>query len=242
MSVSVEINNVSVNYNGVSILENISANIPGGSLTAVLGPNGGGKTTLLKCLLNSIKYSGKIVYKSLKQEKIKIGYVPQKVETDRNIPVTVLEYLVSGFQTLPVVFGVFSKHKKEAEEALNMTGGLKLINKQLGKLSGGEMQRVLLALALMQKPNMLVLDEPSSGIDMSGEALFCGLISSLKKRLDITVIMVTHDIEVARAHSDNILLLKKTVRGSGSPSEMLKDQKLKELFGFHHKADDNCRG
>jgi zinc transport system ATP-binding protein len=240
MAVGVELQNITVVSEGNTLIENVSAFVPAGSLTFILGPNGGGKTTLLKCILNIIKYSGKVIFHGAKDNKIKIGYVPQKINVDRDMPLTVLEYLVSGFQKLPIFLGILPKFKKEALDVLKLTGAEGLIDKRLGRLSGGEMQRVLVALALMQKPDVLILDEPSGGIDISGETLFCGLISSIKKQLNITVIMVTHDIEVVRAHADNVILLKKTLRGSGTISDTLTDAKLKELFGIHDKEKKDC--
>ena len=173
--------NVTVSLGGNTILENVSARIPQGSCTAIVGPNGAGKTTMLLALLREVPFSGGIrVSRADEGQRLRIGYVPQRLQFDRGMPLTLLEFMVMGWQRSPLWFGVRPAYRDRAQKLLASVkmGGLE--KRRIGALSGGEMQRVLLALALGQEPDLLVLDEPASGVDFQGEHVFCELMDKLR--------------------------------------------------------------
>ncbi|MEW6521803.1 MAG: metal ABC transporter ATP-binding protein, partial [Thermodesulfobacteriota bacterium] len=152
---------------GVPILERVNASVPRGSWTNIVGPNGAGKTTLILALLGMLPYSGKIRFGN-GGGRPRIGYVPQRFAFDRGMPITVMEFMLMGRQRLPFWFGCRGG-RGPARELLAAVHADKLESRLLGALSGGEMQRVLLALALQEEPDLLVLDEPTAGVDFQGE-------------------------------------------------------------------------
>lgn len=232
---SVEFKNVAVRSSGVTILEKINAVIPQGSNTAIVGPNGAGKTTLLNAVLKHISFEG---YIEFNPEKPVFGFVPQRMSFDRTMPVTVLEFMLMGMQKTPLWAYKNNKLKSKALENLVYVGAENLIERMIGELSGGELQRVLLALALQQKPDILVLDEPSAGVDMGGEKLFCALLDQLRKQYGFTQLMVSHDLSMVAEHADHVICLNRTVIGSGEPCATLNTEVLTKTFGLHTGALD----
>ncbi len=230
---SLRFNNVSVSLSGTSILENIEARVPKGSWTAIVGPNGAGKTTLLLALLNQIPFKGKIEQSSNSGSNLSIGYVPQRLDFDRNLPLTVLEFMSIGKQHSPIFFGVRKKNKEKAAELLESVHGKHLLCKKLGDLSGGEFQRVLLALALGQSPELLVLDEVSSGVDVSGSKVFCELLDELRYKHHFTQLTVEHDLSIVTHHATHVICLNKKVIAQGAPNNILTTENLTKLFGIH---------
>ncbi len=162
---------VSVTIGGVRILEKVNAAVPRGSATAVIGPNGAGKTTLLMALLGQIGFGGRIHIEPTGGRASRIGYVPQRLDFDRGMPLTVLDLMVMGRQRRPLWIGLARRHRERALALLDAVKAEPLADRRLGALSGGELQRVLLALALEQDPDILILDEPSAGVDIGGENL-----------------------------------------------------------------------
>ncbi|MBM3496281.1 MAG: ATP-binding cassette domain-containing protein, partial [Armatimonadetes bacterium] len=198
---AVTFDGVSVRLNGTLILDDVSAAVPKGSCTAIVGPNGAGKTTLLLALLGQVPFAGAISRAGSLGRKCRIGYVPQRPEYDRGLPITVAEFIASAHQRAPFWFGVSSSHHRRTTEALRMVGGEDLAAKTIGALSGGELQRVLLAFALVDRPELLVLDEPTSGMDVQGERMFCALIEHLRSTHGFTELMVSHDIATVTHHA-----------------------------------------
>lgn len=216
------------------ILENISATIPNGSCTAVVGPNGAGKTTMLLALLGEVSYTGTInISPSKKADNLRIGYVPQRLQFDRGIPLTVLEFMVMGRQRMPLWFGVRSSHRQKAYGLLAAVRMADLANRRLGALSGGELQRVLLALALDQDPDLLVLDEPAAGVDFQGEHLFCELLDKLRYERGFTQLMVSHDLSTVTHHATHVICLNRRVAAEGAPRDVLNTETLSKIFGLH---------
>ena len=165
---------VSVAFEGVSILDAVTATVPRGGCTAVVGPNGAGKTTLLMALLGQVPVQGEVRIAPLPDGRApRIGYVPQRLQFDRGLPLTVGDFLVMGMQRSPLWWGIRSRHRTAARELLRAVRAEPLERRRLGALSGGELQRVLLALALQRDPDLLVLDEPAAGVDVQGGYLFC---------------------------------------------------------------------
>ena len=155
---------VSVRRSGLAILEHVNATVPQGSCTVIVGPNGAGKTTLILALIGEMRHDGDIdVMTGRSGKPLRLGYVPQRISIDRGMPLTVVEFLVMGIQKRPLWLGIRPSLKAHSLELLSMVKAEHLAARRLGDLSGGEMQRVLLALALQQEPELLVLDEPSAG-------------------------------------------------------------------------------
>lgn len=178
-----KINNISVNISGQEILKNVSIHVHCGQLTVIIGRNGAGKSTLLKAILGEVEHSGNIVFTDMKDnrtKKIKIGYVPQKINVERHMPTTVYDLFASCISDIPVFLKKDKKLYKEIKEQLNIFGADELIDKSIGELSGGELQRVLIAIATKPIPNLLILDEPVSGIDENGTRSFYKILQELK--------------------------------------------------------------
>ncbi|MBQ9770372.1 MAG: metal ABC transporter ATP-binding protein [Lentisphaeria bacterium] len=222
---------VSVGNNDVKILQNVNAVIPHAGCTAIVGPNGAGKTTLVLALLNETDYTGTIEFCSNRRPRI--GYVPQHLAFDRGMPLTVLEFIAAFHQKLPLCFGIRKELKKRLHELLGETGCLHLENRPLGALSGGELQRVMLAGALSQEPELLILDEPASGIDFKGGEVCCELLERFRKTFGFTQLMVTHDLNTVMAHATHVICLNRTLIAEGEPHKVLSDKVLAKAFGPH---------
>lgn len=224
------LDHVTVTRSGLSILDNVNASIPAGSCTVFIGPNGAGKTTLLHALLGEVSYEGRIDFGP---RMPRIGYVPQKLALDRGMPFSVGEFLSMGVQRRPLWLGLSAASKQQAGHLLELVHAAHLMRRRVGTLSGGEMQRVLLALALQRKPELLILDEPSAGVDFEGERLFCELLEDLRATHGFTQVMVSHDLAMASHHASHIICLKKRVIAQGPPREVLTPHVLQSLFGIH---------
>jgi zinc transport system ATP-binding protein len=228
---AIEFDNVSVTLGGVRILESVSASVPGGSATAIIGPNGAGKTTLLLAMLGQIPHRGRIVF-GPGNGRPRLGYVPQRLDFDRGMPITVLDAM-SLWQRRPLLLGRCRRARESAKAMLARVGGEHLLNRRLGALSGGELQRVMLALAVSQQPDILILDEPSAGVDIAGGNLLCELLESLRTERGFTQIMVTHDLSVVTAHATHVICLNRRVTGQGPTQQTLSSAVLGETFGVH---------
>jgi zinc transport system ATP-binding protein len=231
---AIRFEDVSVELGGVSVLEGVTATVPRGGCTAIIGPNGAGKTTLLLALLGEVPYRGRIhTACRIRGGCSRIGYVPQRLALDRGLPVTVTEFLAMGFQKRPLWFGVTAPLKKRAVETLAAIRAEHLAERRLGTLSGGEMQRALLALALQQEPDLLVLDEPAAGVDFQGEHIFCELLDALRKQKGFTQLMVSHDLATVTHHASHVICLNHRVAAEGPPKESLTSETLTAIFGMH---------
>ena len=207
-----------------------------GEVTALIGPNGAGKSTLLKAIAGLIPHTGVIEFcteNTCGAGRPRIGYVPQYLDFDRGTPITVLDFLSIKEQRRPLWFG----HKKEsinaAKDGLAWVGASRLLDKPLGGLSGGEMQRVMLAFALLGRPDVILMDEPVSGVDASGEEIFLELLRKLQSEKHFTVVLVSHDLSIVSSHADHVICLNRTVRGQGKTMEVLTPENIARLFGAH---------
>jgi zinc transport system ATP-binding protein len=210
-----KVSNLSVKLQNQTILDKVSFKLKRGTALAVLGPNGAGKTMLFKALLNLVPYTGKIEW----AEKAKIGYVPQNIAVD-DIPISVKEFLS------------FKNHV-DVESSL---GPVRLNNKNvayktLGFLSGGELRRVLIAWALADNPNVLLFDEPTSGVDLGSEEPIFVMLKELKEKNRITVLLITHDVHIVREYSDYLLALDKCVTFFGDSKEIMDPSVQKRIYG-----------
>lgn len=232
--VAVAFDEVTVTLGGVPILDRVTAQVPRGGCTAIVGPNGSGKTTLLLALLGQIPCAGSIrLSPGPDGVSPRIGYVPQRLAFDRGLPMTVMDFMVMGRQRLPLWFGSRARHQEQALALLAMVRAEGLKDRQVGALSGGEMQRLLLALALQQKPDLLILDEPAAGVDFQGEQIFCELLDSLRRQHAFTQLMVSHDLATVTHHSTYVICLNHKVVAAGPPRQVLTTETLTATFGLH---------
>ena len=231
-----KLENVSVAFNGQRILEDISLHLHCGELTTLVGPNGAGKSTLLRTILGEVPHTGHLhflpVFGRGHEDTPAIGYVPQRLDFDRASPVSVLDAFSSVLSRWPVALGSSRHNRERALEALEAVEAGHLLQRRLGELSGGELQRVLLALSLTPVPNLLLLDEPVSGIDLPGRELFYRTVSELRRRFDLSILMVSHDLAGVAAVSDRIVFLNRCIICSGDPCEVLTHPELRRAFGL----------
>ncbi len=228
------IENFNVKIENQDIIKNVSFDIHCKELTMIIGKNGAGKSTLLKALLNEIPHTGKVEFydvRDKKQQKIKIGYVPQYVNIERNTPLTVYDLFASYISNKPVWFYKDKNLYNEIYKSLEIFGAGDLIDKRAGNLSGGELQRVLLAIATTPVPNLLILDEPISGVDRNGTKSFYEILEKLKENDDISILLVSHDLDLVRKYADKVILLDKEIKSQGTADEVFASKEFKEIFG-----------
>ena len=229
-----KINNIGVKIGNEEILRNVSIHIHCGELTVIIGRNGAGKSTLLKAILGEVEHTGNITFVDQKDnvaKKIKIGYVPQSINVERHMPTTVYDLFASCITHIPVFLKKDKKIYEEIKEQIKIFGAENLIDKSIGDLSGGELQRVLIAIATKPTPNLLILDEPVSGIDRNGIQDFYKIISKLKTEYDMSIILVSHDLDLAKKYADKVILLDKEVIKEGKPEEVFNSLEFKNRFG-----------
>ena len=217
------------------ILHDVSFEAHHAEITALIGRNGAGKTTLLRSILGAIPYSGRIEFYDSEGELVgrpKIGYVPQNTILDRTIPVTVGEFLSCGCSAAPVWLVHRKKAIAHAAEILRKTGGEMLIDRPLSSLSGGELQRVLLAFALDPMPQLLLLDEPVSAVDRRGIESFYEVVTSLREEYHMPILLVSHDLGHVRKYATDVVLLDQTVILSGKCEEVMASPEIAETFGL----------
>ena len=231
----VVIDKLNVRAGSTIILENVSLSIACGALTVIIGKNGAGKSTLIKSILGELPYEGLIEFRDLKDNTIgnlKVGYVPQHLNMEKNAPVSVYDLVAAYTSHVPVFLHKSKKLYEEIKERLQVFDGAALIDKQVGDLSGGELQRVLLTIACTPVPNLLILDEPVSGIDRNGRKLFYKILNDLKQQYDLSIILVSHDLELTAEYADSVVLLDRTVLKEGDAKEVMGSDEFKEVFGY----------
>lgn len=232
---SIEMKNISVTSGEDTLLDNVNLTFHCGELTALIGKNGAGKTTLLKTLLGERHYKGSISFTDHHGTVLpvpKIGYVPQHLDFDKSMPVSVADFIAAAKGGNAVWFGKNKKMKESIHKMLDDMECGYLADRRLGALSGGELQRVLLALATDPVPDLLVLDEPVSGVDMAGLDLFYKRIMELRDKQHMAVLLVSHDLGLIRKYADKVVLLDKTVVAEGDADEVFKTAAFKDAFGF----------
>ncbi|MDR2405645.1 MAG: metal ABC transporter ATP-binding protein [Deltaproteobacteria bacterium] len=216
-----------VSYGSFDILRDVTTTIPMKKQTVIIGPNGAGKSTLVQALLGVVPHTGTIEFS---KESPVLGYIPQRLDFDRHLPLTVGEFMTLGRTSWPMWLKCPKKAKSKNLEYLELVRAQNLVKKPLGSLSGGETQRVFLARALMDDPDMLVLDEPGAGVDVYGEKLLCEVLDTFKR--DFTIVMVSHDLKAARIHGDWIICLNRTVVSSGPPEYIFQADIITSTFGL----------
>jgi zinc transport system ATP-binding protein len=223
-----------VRVGGTVILEGINLHIHCGELTVLVGPNGAGKTSLLRAMLGELPHSGELRYVQAGGDtpfrRPHIGYVPQRLEVESGAPVSVLDLFAAGTRRWPVWLGRSRRLRTQALAALEQVDATALLYRKLGLLSGGQLQRVLLALALLPPPDLLLLDEPVSGVDSAGTERFYRLVSQLRRDHDLSIILVSHDLQEAAGVADRMILLNRTIVCDDRPAAVLADPRLRDVF------------
>ncbi|MFO0936438.1 MAG: metal ABC transporter ATP-binding protein [Gemmataceae bacterium] len=227
---------LSVSRGGRAILHNLSFELHRGEITALVGLNGSGKSTLLRTLLGDFPYSGAIRYRCghdhSKPRPDYVGYVPQKLAIEGKIPFTIRDLIGVAMQRRPIFFGISRKIIEQLTPALKRVGVLHLLDVPLEGLSGGQLQRVLLALAMEPRPELLLLDEPASGIDFKDQSRFYDLIAEFNRETGVTVLLVSHDLSMVSQHANHVLCLRDgLIACEGTPREILTSEKLAAVYG-----------
>ena len=231
-NILVELNKVGFKQNNKWLVEGVSLKVEKGKIVTLIGPNGSGKSTTAKIALGIYKN----IEGNVKKFTNKVGYVPQKISIDWTLPLRVYDFML-----------LTEEIKDESiDEALALTGVSHLKNKNLGNLSGGEFQRVLIARAISKKPELLVLDEPVQGVDYTGEIALYELIKKISDTLNCGILLISHDLHTVMTATDHVVCLNGHVCCSGSPMDVAKNNEYKTLFGeqasqilsvYEHKHD-----
>lgn len=230
-----KIEDFTVRFGRLTVFEHVNIHIHCGQLTAIIGPNGAGKSTLLKAILGEIPHQGVLHYVDAKGKHTGhpvIGYVPQYLRFDVSAPTSVMDIFMACLSNRPVWLCSAEKLRSRVKKSLARVQAEHLIDRRLGALSGGELQRVLLALALDPMPDLLLLDEPVSGVDQNGLELFYEILGRLREKEDMAIILISHDLNMVARHADQVVLLNKGVVTSGSPEEVFCDVRTRRIFGM----------
>ena len=231
-SCCLRIQDLSVKIGSDTILQDVNLHIHCGELVALVGPNGAGKSTLLKAILGQRDYDGVISFAvpGQRDRKPKIGYVPQSPVFDPGDPISVADLFACCMSKRPAFLGVSKSMKQKVLECLDRVHGSDLISRRVGALSGGELQRVLLALALEPIPNILILDEPLSGVDVEGMETLMEMLDELRQSYDLSILMTTHDFGMLPRYADQVVLVDHKIVCQGTPAEVLDSADFNQVF------------
>ena len=226
------VQDLSVKIGNEHILQDLNLHVHCGELVALIGPNGAGKSTFLKAVLGQQDYEGVIAFSAPgeRNRRPRIGYVPQSPTFDPGDPVTVADLFTCCMSKRPAFLGLSKSMRSKVLDCLERVHGEELIDKRVGTLSGGELQRVLLALALEPLPNILILDEPLSGVDVEGMSTLMEMLDEIRKTYDLSIVMTTHDFSTLEQYADQVVLLEKTILCQGSPAEVLASDAFRQAF------------
>jgi len=213
----IQLENVAIQFGSTPVLSHITMSLYPGEIITLIGPNGAGKTSLIRAILNLASISeGQII----RRPNVKIGYMPQKLQVDSTLPITVERFL-----------RLTRTSRKKVDIALDEMGISHLKHHPLQDISGGELQRTLLTRAIILKPALLVLDEPAQGVDVSGQVELYSLIKNVRDRLQCGVLMVSHDLHLVMSSTDRVICLNKHICCSGHPEQITQDPAYLALFG-----------
>ena len=231
-SCCLRVEKMSVKIGTDRILKDVDLHVHCGELVALIGPNGAGKSTFLKAVLGQREYEGVIAFSEPGQRsrKPRIGYVPQSPSFDPSDPVTVADLFACCMSRRPAFLGLSKAMRETVRECLDRVHGAELIDKRVGTLSGGELQRVLLALALEPLPNILILDEPLSGVDVEGMETLMDMLDEIRKTYDLSILMTTHDFSTLSRYADQVVLIDHAVVAKGTPEEVLSSEAFSQIF------------
>ena len=214
------------------ILEDVNFHLHCGEITALIGPNGAGKSTLFRTILGQLPHSGEIDFQRAggKHTRPLIGYVPQSPSFDRGDPVSALDLFIASIADWPVFLPTPKKLRERVLRCLSRVHAEPLVDKRIGSLSGGELQRVLLAMALEPVPHILILDEPLSGVDIEGERQLLDMLDEVRQQYDLSILLSTHDFATLEEYADKVILLQSSVLKSGPPREVLSSHEFRDVF------------
>lgn len=236
-SCCLKLHKVSVRIGGSAILKDVTMHVHCGEMVALIGPNGAGKSTILKAILGQREYDGNITFSApgMRHRKMaRVGYVPQSPTFDPGDPVTVADLFACCMSRRPAFLGLGKAMEETVLQCLDRVHGRELLHKRVGTLSGGELQRVLLALALEPMPNILILDEPLSGVDVEGMEVLMDMLDEIRKKYDLSILMTTHDFASLERYADQVVLIDHAVVKQGSPSDVLNSDEFRRVF--HRKG------
>ena len=230
----IEISKLEVKYGSKKVLQNINLSLNANEIVTIVGPNGSGKTPLFKAIIGSVPLSkGKISIKP----NLRIGYVPQQLKVDQTLPITVERFLKLA-----------TRNNNDIEKMIAFFGSENIFREQINSLSGGQMQRVLLARALVNEPEILLLDEATRGLDQPGIAAFYRKIENISKETNCAILMISHDLHVVMSASDRVICINGHICCQGTPENVATSPEYQTLFGsnidgsfalYRHKHDHN---
>ena len=231
-SCCLRIQNLEVVISGQKIISDVNLHVHCGELVALIGPNGAGKSTLIKAILGQEEYAGIISFSvpGQRNRKAKIGYVPQSPTFDPGDPMSVADLFACCMSKRPAFLGIAKSMRQKISDCLSRVHGENLIDKTVGTLSGGELQRVLLALALEPLPNILILDEPLSGVDVEGITSLMDMLDEIRKEYDLSILMTTHDFSTLSKYADQDVLIDKEILCRGTADEVLASAEFDRVF------------
>ena len=231
-SCCLRVQNLSVTIGGEKILSGINMHVHCGQLIALIGPNGAGKSTFLKAILGQRDYDGIIAFSApgSRGRALKIGYVPQSPAFDPGDPVSVADLFACCMAKRPAFMGLSKNMREHVFSCLDRVHGTDLIDKRVGTLSGGELQRVLLALALEPMPNILILDEPLSGVDVEGQTGLMDMLDEIRHTYDLSILMTTHNFSMLPHYADQVALIDHRLVRLGEPREVLESDEFAKVF------------
>lgn len=224
---AIAVQGLRVRLAGTVVLDDVYFDVPTGSMTAIIGPNGSGKTTLLRAILGlvDIEHGAVTLFGGSREEmRHRIGYVPQRFEFDRTFPITVREFLGLARRATTEV-----AHVAHTIREVGLPPSV--LHKRIGALSGGQLQRVLIAQAILNNPDLLVLDEPVTGIDVAGEEAVMQVLTHLKETHGTTIVIVSHDISMIADAVDEVVCVNRRLICAGPPNKTLTHKRLTELYG-----------
>ena len=231
-SCCLRVQDLAVTIGSERILHDVNMHVHCGELVALIGPNGAGKSTFLKAVLGQRDYDGVIAFSApgQRERRPRIGYVPQSPTFDPGDPVSVADLFACCMSKRPAFLGLSKSMRSKVLEYLERVHGEDLIDKRVGTLSGGELQRVLLALALEPLPNILILDEPLSGVDAEGMGTLMEMLDEIRKTYDLSILMTTHDFSILDKYADQVVLIDRTVLSQGTPKDVLDSEAFQKVF------------
>lgn len=233
-----EVENLGVKFDGQKILENIDFSLKRGEVLAVIGPNGSGKSVLFRAILGLIPHTGKVIW----HHNPKISYVPQRLTIERTLPLTVKEFLMLKAQSKEKIMSVLASVGIDTGPENEHHLEHHILNRRMGFLSGGEFQRVLVAWALINDPDVLFFDEPTTGIDIGGEETIYNLLHELQDKRKLTIVLISHDLNIVYKYADTVICVNKQRVCFGEPHMVLNPEELSSLYGgetkfYHHKHE-----